>query len=261
MELRREDRDVAGLTVLALLHTGPRHTYDMHRLMVDWHKDFVTGLPRSMYHAVNRLLRGGLIEPVAAVRPGPRPERTVYALTEAGGRELRERERRLLRTPDRDTALFVAALSFLGVLPPEEAARALRDRAAALEEHSAGLGAELQATVGRLPGCCCWRRSTSGRGSTPSGPGSARSWRTWDRGASTGPRSGSPAGAGTRPRPPGRGRPRRRLRTKVRAGRWHAPPGRGTTARACAVRLPVGTTELSQGARADRNRPSEKERP
>ncbi|GAA1096738.1 PadR family transcriptional regulator [Nocardiopsis composta] len=151
MELRREDRDVAGLTVLALLHTGPRHTYDMHRLMVDWHKDFVTGLPRSMYHAVNRLLRGGLIEPVAAVRPGPRPERTVYALTEAGGRELRERERRLLRTPDRDTALFVAALSFLGVLPPEEAARALRDRAAALEEHSAGLGAELQATVGRLP--------------------------------------------------------------------------------------------------------------
>src|SRR5690606_11610777 len=92
-----------------------------------------------------------LIEPVAAVRPGPRPERTVYALTEAGGRELRERERRLLRTPDRDTALFVAALSFLGVLPPEEAARALRDRAAALEEHSAGLGAELQATVGRLP--------------------------------------------------------------------------------------------------------------
>src|SRR5690606_34583499 len=58
---------------------------------------------------------------------------------------------RLLRTPDRDTALFVAALSFLGVLPPEEAARALRDRAAALEEHSAGLGAELQATVGRLP--------------------------------------------------------------------------------------------------------------
>ncbi|MBB4934459.1 DNA-binding PadR family transcriptional regulator [Lipingzhangella halophila] len=151
MELRREDRDLAGLTVLALLWTGPRHTYDMHRMMVDWHKDFVTGLPRSMYHAVNRLLRSGLIEPVASERPGPRPERTVYALTDAGRQELRERECRLLRVPDRDSTLFVAALSFIGGLPPEEVAAALRDRTAALERQSAELDAALQATAGELP--------------------------------------------------------------------------------------------------------------
>ena len=139
MQLRRGDRDLAGLTVLALLWTGPRHTYDIHRLMLDWHKDFVTGLPRSMYHAVDRLLRDGLIEAVASERPGARPERTVYGLTDTGGRELRERERRLLRVPDRDATLFVAALSFLGVLPPEDAAEALRARATALTETSSAL--------------------------------------------------------------------------------------------------------------------------
>ncbi|MFG3257071.1 PadR family transcriptional regulator [Streptomyces sp. NPDC048172] len=151
MKLRRGDRDLAGLTVLALLWTGPRHTYDMHRLMLDWHKDFVTGLPRSMYHAVDRLLRDGFIEPVGAERPGPRPERTVYALTKAGARELHERERRLLRVPDRDSTLLVAALSFLGVLPPGEAAEALRQRVTALTEETSALSTELEAVSGELP--------------------------------------------------------------------------------------------------------------
>ena len=55
--MARAERDLPGLTVLALLLTGPRHTYEMHRMMIDTRKDFVTGLPRSMYHAVERLLR------------------------------------------------------------------------------------------------------------------------------------------------------------------------------------------------------------
>src|SRR5690606_24604707 len=99
MALRRVDRDLPALTVLALLTTGPRHTYEMHRLMVDTHKDFVTGLPRSMYHAVDRLLRAGLIEVVRTDRAEGRPERTVYGLTDAGRAELRERVRRLLEHP------------------------------------------------------------------------------------------------------------------------------------------------------------------
>lgn len=74
-ELRRADRDLAGLAVLALLHTGPRHTYDMHRLMIDTRKDFVTGLPRSLYHAVERLQRDGLVRAQGTGRAGARPER------------------------------------------------------------------------------------------------------------------------------------------------------------------------------------------
>ncbi|MFW5418024.1 PadR family transcriptional regulator [Nocardiopsis sp. CNT-189] len=151
MALRRSDRDLTGLTVLALLTTGPRHTYEMHRMMVGTHKDFVTGLPRSMYHAVERLHRDGLVEAVGTTRGGARPERTVYAITRDGRAALRDRELRLLRTPDRDTTPLVAALSFLGVLPPGEAAAALRDRAKDLDGQHSELARALGEAEGRLP--------------------------------------------------------------------------------------------------------------
>ena len=96
MELRRSDRDLPALTVLGLLVSGPRHTYEMHRMMIDFHKDFVTGLPRSMYHSVERLLRDGHIEIVDTVSEGGRPERTVYGLTAGGRAELDARLTRLL---------------------------------------------------------------------------------------------------------------------------------------------------------------------
>lgn len=117
MELRRVDRDLTALTVLALLITGPRHAYEMHRFILDTHKDFVTGLPRSMYHAVDRLLRAELISVVGTDRAGTRPERTVYAITDAGRTELAGRVRRLLEHPEPDATLFAAALSFVGCIP------------------------------------------------------------------------------------------------------------------------------------------------
>jgi DNA-binding PadR family transcriptional regulator len=150
MSLQRADRDLPALTVLALLTTGPRHTYEMHRLMVDTHKDFVTGLPRSMYHAVERLLRAELIEVVRTDRAEGRPERTVYALTDAGRAELAERVGRLLAHPDPDATLFVAALSFLGCLPVPQARAALDARRADLVRRIDGTRAAL-AEVGHLP--------------------------------------------------------------------------------------------------------------
>lgn len=145
MPLQRADRDLPALTVLALLTTGPRHTYEMHRLMIDTHKDFVTGLPRSMYHAVERLLRAELIEVVRTDRPQGRPERTVYGLTGAGRAELQERVRRLLEQPDPDATLFVAALSFLGCLPSSQARSALDVRRTELGNRIDGTHAALAA--------------------------------------------------------------------------------------------------------------------
>src|SRR3954447_8725906 len=128
MPIGRTERDLPGLTVLALLLTGPRHTYEMHRMMIDTHKDFVTGLPRTMYHAVERLLRDGMVVVVDTARDSARPERIVYAITNAGRAEVVRRVRLLLQTPDPDSSLLVAALSFIGCLPPTEAAAALRSR-------------------------------------------------------------------------------------------------------------------------------------
>jgi DNA-binding PadR family transcriptional regulator len=135
MELRRADRDLPGVTVLGLLTTGPRHTYEMHRMMIDFHKDFVTGLPRSMYHSVERLLRDGHVEVVDTERPAGRPERIVYGLTDRGRVELGERVTRLLAVPDADTDLLVAGLSFAGCLTADEVVAALRTRLAALVQH------------------------------------------------------------------------------------------------------------------------------
>jgi DNA-binding PadR family transcriptional regulator len=128
MAIGRTERDLPGLTVLALLLTGPRHTYEMHRMMIDTHKDFVTGLPRSMYHSVERLLRDGLVVVADTVRDGIRPERIVYAITDAGRAEVVRRVRLLLETPDPDTSLLVAGLSFVGCLSPADAGAALRVR-------------------------------------------------------------------------------------------------------------------------------------
>ncbi|MBO3743150.1 PadR family transcriptional regulator [Actinoplanes flavus] len=132
--MRKADRDLASLTVLALLMTGPRHAYDMHLLIERTHKTFVTGLPRSLYHAVNRLVGGGEIRVSDVVRAAGRPERTVYALTDRGRARLREWIGVLLREPDPDSSLLTAALSFAGCLPPETVAGLLRERRARLEQ-------------------------------------------------------------------------------------------------------------------------------
>ncbi|MET8051950.1 helix-turn-helix transcriptional regulator [Streptosporangium sp. NPDC005286] len=105
----------------------------MHRFVVDTHKDYVTGLPRSLYHAVDRLVRDELIAAVQTSREGRRPERTVYELTDEGRAELATRLRRLLEQVGPDSLTFTAAISLMGCLPKAEVERALRVRAAPLE--------------------------------------------------------------------------------------------------------------------------------
>jgi DNA-binding PadR family transcriptional regulator len=67
------------------------------------------------------------------VREGRRPERTIYEITEAGHREAVDWMLELLSVSAKEYPQFMAALSFLGVLSPDEVAAALRERAAAIE--------------------------------------------------------------------------------------------------------------------------------
>lgn len=142
-ELRRGDRDLAALTVLALLTVGPRHPYDIHRFVVETRKDFVTGVPRSIYHAVGRLERAHLIEPIGSEQAGGRPERTVFALTDAGRAEVRRRVSLLVSQPQTDRTATVAGLSYLGILDRAGAIAALRARASALDAMIAAIDADL----------------------------------------------------------------------------------------------------------------------
>lgn len=146
--LRREDRDLAALTVLALLTTGPRHPYDIHRFVVETRKDFVVGVPRSIYHAVGRLAKAHLIEPVASVQEGGRPERTVFAITDAGRAEVRRRVSALLSAPLADRTETVAALSYIAILGKDAALAALRARRGALEVAVEAISQDLAAAQG-----------------------------------------------------------------------------------------------------------------
>src|SRR5262245_28208293 len=94
-----------SLTVLCLLRTRAMHPYEMQRLIRDWHKDEFLDLKRgSLYHAIDRLRRDGLIEAVETRREGRRPERTVYRLTDGGEQAVQDWLRNMLARPARETS-------------------------------------------------------------------------------------------------------------------------------------------------------------
>jgi DNA-binding PadR family transcriptional regulator len=140
-----------SLTVLCLLRIRPMHPYEIQRLIRDYHKDEFLDLKRgSLYHAIELLRRGNLIDPVETSRDGKRPERTVYRLTELGEQEMHNWLAQLLARPLRDMNQFFAALSFLAVLAPAEAVQHLQERLAALDSESAVLGRVLKEMVPRI---------------------------------------------------------------------------------------------------------------
>jgi DNA-binding PadR family transcriptional regulator len=86
------------------------------------------------------------------VREGKRPERTVYEITDDGAREMNEWMTDLISTPSKEYPAFLAGLSFLPSLPPDEALAALRSRGDALKVKLAGMrGAMKAATDAGLP--------------------------------------------------------------------------------------------------------------
>src|SRR3954451_23139340 len=148
-------RNLWALTVLAMLRLRPMHPYEMQRLIRDWKKDAFLDLKRgSLYHAIGRLERAGLIAVVETTREGKRPERTVYRITDTGEGELLAWLRELLGNPARGTLQFFAALSFLPHLDPADVRKQLDARAGLLEAEVAGIEAalrEMTPRIGRLP--------------------------------------------------------------------------------------------------------------
>ncbi|WP_214106128.1 PadR family transcriptional regulator [Acrocarpospora catenulata] len=136
-------QDLVGLTVLGLLSIRESHPYELQQFITNTRKDFLTGLPRSLYLAVERLSKAGLIEASETVRSGRRPERTIYRITEAGRDDMTTRLRMLIEQPDPDRRAFMAALSLLGCLPMPVARDALEIRRATVAAAIASLTAVL----------------------------------------------------------------------------------------------------------------------
>jgi DNA-binding PadR family transcriptional regulator len=146
MKTRRElPRTPLALAVMNLLAEAPMHPYEMKTKMKERGHDQVIRLKGgSIYDTVERLEQGGFIEAQTTSREGRRPERTVYAITEAGREEIMAWLRELLAQPVNEYPQFGAALAFFAALDKDEVVRLLKVRIALLDGQAKGDEAHLK---------------------------------------------------------------------------------------------------------------------
>jgi len=146
-------RSPLGLIVLWMLIEQPSHVYRLQKQIEAQGKDRVVNVRSraSLYQAIERLVRDGLVEVAQTERVEGYPDRVVYAITERGRTVAREWLREMLRTTHNDYPEFIAAVSILFALPPDEARAELETRAGALADELRDADAALAAAPEGLP--------------------------------------------------------------------------------------------------------------
>jgi DNA-binding PadR family transcriptional regulator len=132
--------------VLVSLYEKPMHPYEVAQTLRQRAKQESVRLNYgSLYAVVESLEKKGFIKATGTVREGKRPERTVYEITDDGGREMNEWMTELISVPSKEYPAFMAGLSFLPSLPPDEALTALQSRRDALKVKLAGMRGAMKA--------------------------------------------------------------------------------------------------------------------
>lgn len=146
----KSQRSPLGLIVLAQLVDGPKHVYGMQKLIEQQGKDRVVNVRSraSLYQALERLVRLGLVEQRETVRREGYPDRVLYAITAAGREAATEWLREMLRTTGGDYPEFVAAVSMLFALEPDDARTQLEGRVDALAAELTDVDAQLEGNPG-----------------------------------------------------------------------------------------------------------------
>ena len=127
--MARNRNNPLALAVLYCLLERPMHPYEVATTLRQRFKERSVKLNYgALYAVVESLRKRALIEPVQTERPGRLPERTIYQLTGTGRTEVSDWLADLIATPATEYPQFVAALSFLPALPPEQAVDLLRQR-------------------------------------------------------------------------------------------------------------------------------------
>lgn len=129
------------------------HVYGMQKQFEATGKDRVVNVRSraSLYQTIERLLRYGLVEVAETGRVEGYPDRVVYAITEAGREVARDWLRQMLHTTGGEYPEFVAALSILFGLPPDEARSELELRAETLAAELADIESALANVPPDLP--------------------------------------------------------------------------------------------------------------
>jgi DNA-binding PadR family transcriptional regulator len=142
-------RSPLGLLVLFQLITEPMHVYRMQKLFEAEGKDRVVNVRSraSLYQTIERLVRHGLVEVSETVQVEGYPDRVVYATTAAGRDVAYKWLREMLASTEPEYPEFIAALSILFVLSPQDARAELESRADKLAESLAAT----ESALGDLP--------------------------------------------------------------------------------------------------------------
>jgi DNA-binding PadR family transcriptional regulator len=142
-----------ALAVLVSLYEKPMHPYEVAQTLRARAKQESVRLNYgSLYAVVESLEKKGFIKATGTVREGKRPERTVYAITDDGSREMDDWLTELIGTPGKEYPAFMAGLSFIAALNPDDAIAALRRRAEALAFKLSGIrGTREAARAAGLP--------------------------------------------------------------------------------------------------------------
>jgi DNA-binding PadR family transcriptional regulator len=142
---KRKVSNLSALAVLSLLNERLMHPYEMLGVIRQRELTKVMKVNQSsLYSVIEALQREGLIVPAETQREGRYPERTIYAITEAGRAELIDWLRSLIRQPMVEYTAFATGLAFLGNLPPEEVLTLLEEHIQHLQEKISSTQATLQ---------------------------------------------------------------------------------------------------------------------
>ncbi|GAA1958951.1 PadR family transcriptional regulator [Agromyces allii] len=127
-----------AFSALAILIDAPMHPYEMYQLMLARKEDRVVKVSAgSLYRAVERLARDGLIVESATERMGNRPERTVYTVTEAGRAAFDESLEEMLGRQVNEFPEFPLAVGEAHNLPAERVIELLSTRLDAVRDNIA----------------------------------------------------------------------------------------------------------------------------
>lgn len=152
-QAKHPQRSSLGLIVLWQLFNEPMHVYRMQKLFEAEGKDRIVNVRSraSLYQAIERLQRLGLVEVSETIRQEGYPDRVVYAITDAGRDAAREWLREMLSDTSGQYPEFIAALSILFGLPVEEARAQLELRARRIAEQLADSERALAQAPPQLP--------------------------------------------------------------------------------------------------------------
>ena len=142
-----------GLIVLWQLAQKPLHAYGLQKLLQAQGKTRVVNVRSraTLYQAIERLVRLGLVEVAETVRVAGYPDRTVYAITDEGREVARDWLRQMLRDTGEEFPEFIAAVSLLFALPPDDARQQLEQREQRLVAELAETEAEMANAPPGLP--------------------------------------------------------------------------------------------------------------